>query len=283
MAEEAGQNEKPAITPFLKWAGGKRWLIGRHPQLFPKTFHAYYEPFLGSGAIFFSLRPARGRISDANPELINLYKAIKSSPSSVRRALKKHDNAHSDSYYYKVRSSEPAYTVGQAARTLYLNRSCWNGLYRVNRKGEFNVPRGTKNAILLPTDDFLEASRSLHRISIACCDFSETLALAKRGDFAFIDPPYTVSHNNNGFIKYNESIFTWKDQLRLGEEVKRAAKKGVKLLVTNADHGPIRALYSELGHIHSLPRASIISGENKGRRGTTEMIVTINYKTHLDG
>lgn len=269
--------ESQELTSFLKWAGGKRWLVNRFSSLFPTEYENYYEPFVGSGSVFFALRPGRGQISDANSELINLYKTLKKSPLEVSEALRVHARNHSDDYYYAVRSSKPRSAVRIAARTLYLNRTCWNGLYRVNKLGEFNVPRGTKNTVLFEQDDFEAVSSALWRIRIRCCDFEESIDAAKKNDFVFLDPPYTVSHNNNGFIKYNESIFTWDDQIRLCGAVQRATKRGVKILLTNANHPPIRKMYRSLGVLRVLPRASIISGSAYGRKPTSELAVQINY------
>jgi DNA adenine methylase len=265
------------LSCFLKWAGGKRWLVNRHERLFPREFDKYYEPFVGSGAVFFSLRPSSGLISDTNDELINLYKTVRSAPEDLMRILRRHSRNHSTSYYYVIRARRPTDTTEQAARMLYLNRTCWNGLYRVNKQGEFNVPRGTKDAVLLPTDDFLAASKALRRVRIRCCDFEKAIAQTEKGDFLFIDPPYTVRHNNNGFIKYNERIFSWEDQLRLNSVVGKAAKRGVKILVTNADHAPIREMYKPMGEIYSLPRETIIAGSLAGRKKTTELAIKINY------
>jgi DNA adenine methylase len=147
----------------------------------------------------------------------------------------------------------------------------------VNQRGEFNVPRGTKNKVLLDDDNFSAIATALKRIRIRCCDFEETIDATKKDDFLFLDPPYTVSHNNNGFIKYNESLFTWADQIRLCSAVERAANRGVKILLTNADHKPIRDMYSPLGDVLTLPRASIISGSSAGRKPTSELAVRINY------
>lgn len=265
------------ISSFLKWAGGKRWLVNRHLDLFPRHFEKYFEPFVGSGAVFFSIRPRRGQLSDANAELINLYKAIKTAPDDLLRALRRHSRNHCTSYYYEIRAITPTDSIEQAARTLYLNRTCWNGLYRVNKRGEFNVPRGTKDTVIFPSDNFAATSRILRRMRICCCDFEDAVRQTKRGDFLFVDPPYTVRHNNNGFIKYNESIFTWEDQLRLGAAIERAAKRGVKILVTNADHKPIRDIYRAIGTLHTLPRETVISGSPDGRKKTTELAVKINY------
>ncbi len=270
--------QSETILPVLKWAGGKRWLVNRFPDLIPKDFNKYYEPFVGSGAIFFALRPKAGQISDSNPELINVYKAIKKEPDTVFKLLHRHSRNHCTDHYYKVRATVPTNDAAKAARTLYLNRTCWNGLYRVNKRGEFNVPRGTKTNIIFPNEDFEIIAKALGRIAIKCCDFEEAISSARTNDFLFVDPPYTVRHNNNGFIKYNESIFTWADQLRLRNAIHLAWKRGVKVLITNANHRPLRDMYREMGVLHTLPRASIISGSAHGRRKTSELAVQVNYE-----
>jgi DNA adenine methylase len=262
---------------FLKWAGGKRWLVNRYPNLFPKAFKRYFEPFLGGGSVLFALQPEKGAlVSDANPELINLYAVIKERPNDFLKKLRIHARRHSTDYYYAVREKIPGDPIAQAARTLYLNRTCWNGLYRVNKRGEFNVPQGTKDTVLFPEDDFCAVARSLRNVEIRCCDFELTIDAANDGDFLFVDPPYTVRHNNNGFIKYNESIFSWNDQIRLSRTLERAAARGVRILLTNANHRPVRDLYRSFGTLHTLPRQSVISGMATGRKGTTELAVQIN-------
>ena len=147
-------NHKSCV-PFLKWAGGKRWLAERHLDLFPTGFSRYIEPFLGSGSIFFALNPDESILSDSNPRLIETFQEVRDRPELVYQLLCNHQNAHDNEYYYEERNREylddPA---KRAAQFIYLNRTCWNGLYRVNRKGQFNVPRGTKSAVLLNTDDF---------------------------------------------------------------------------------------------------------------------------------
>jgi DNA adenine methylase len=263
---------------FLKWAGGKRWLVDRNSGLFPQVFERYFEPFVGSGAVLFALSPPRGQISDSNAELINLYKTMKSAPEDLMRSLKRRSKNHCTNYYYEVRASQPRDRVEQASRTLYLNRTCWNGLYRVNRQGEFNVPRGTKDSVIFAHDDFSAVAKVLRRIQIRCCDFEEAIDCTKRNDFLFVDPPYTVRHNNNGFLKYNEAIFTWSDQIRLNAAIARARTRGVKILITNANHRPLRDLYRSLGVLYTLPRESVISGSAHGRKTTSELAVQINYR-----
>ncbi|WP_404979969.1 DNA adenine methylase [Caulobacter sp. BE254] len=266
------------ISPFLKWAGGKRWLCKRFPELFPTTYNRYFEPFLGSGAVFFHLKPERAILSDRNPDLVKTYNAIKNDWEAVHDLLSNHARSHNDKYYYEVRATNPESENETAARFLYLNRTCWNGLYRVNTKGIFNVPRGTKDNVLLPTDDFPSSQKALKRASIACRDFSKTISLSRKDDFIFIDPPYTVAHNLNGFVKYNDKIFTWNDQIRLRDSILAAAQRGTKILVTNADHSSIRSLYEGIGEHFPLDRATVISGDASGRRGTTELAIAIGYQ-----
>ncbi len=265
------------IAPFLKWAGGKRWLCQTYGHLFPSTFDRYIEPFLGSAAVFFSLRPRNAVLSDANTALIDTYRAIRLNWTGVQAHLARHAAAHSDDYYYVVRRENGGSAPARAARFLYLNRACWNGLYRVNKQGIFNVPRGTKSAIILPFDNFRATSSALSGVKLVARDFSSTISGTRRGDFLFIDPPYTVAHILNGFIKYNDQIFSWDDQIRLRDAIVSSANKGAKILLTNADHDSVRELYKGIGRHVTLHRSTIISGKTSGRRMTTELAVVIGY------
>lgn len=268
---EVPQKHEIAIVPPLKWAGGKRWFVSNHKDLLPKKFNKYIEPFLGSGAVFFSVQPEQALISDLNPELINLYEVIRDEPLKLEKKLKEHQRKHSTEYYYAMRALQPRNKITTAARTLYLNRTCWNGLYRVNLKGEFNVPKGTKENVVLATDDFFRLSRILKNTQIKCQDFQESIDSAEDGDFVFIDPPYTVAHNNNGFVKYNQSIFKWEDQVRLRNAVDAAVSRGVMVLLTNAAHSSVKELYKNYETI-VVGRAGVISGTSAAR-GTYEEIV----------
>ena len=264
-----------AEKPFLKWAGGKRWLVGHESFVVPEFSGRYIEPFLGGGAVFFALAPTAAILSDANPRLIETYFAIRNDWRTVVQLLETHHTRHCGSYYYTQRSARPATPSARAAQFIYLNRACWNGLYRVNRKGEFNVPIGTKNWIVSDDDDFEAVSQALQSADIRCSDFSTTLNEAGRGDLVFVDPPYTVAHNFNGFVKYNETIFSWDDQLRLKERLLMAAKRGASIVMTNADHPSIRALYEDVATVDALNRRSVISGPAHGRRSTTELLITL--------
>jgi len=264
-------------TPFLKWAGGKRWLVESDVQFAPDCFERYIEPFVGGGAVFFSIPRSNFLISDSNPELINCYQTIKKDWQSVVKSLRLHQANHSDSYYYDVRSSKPRKPHTRAARFIYLNRTCWNGLYRVNLKGQFNVPRGTKDTVMMETDDFDAISKLLDGGSIVCQDFQKTLSKAGEGDFVFVDPPYTVKHNNNGFVKYNEKIFSWQDQELLKQSINQAVSRGAKVTMTNADHPSIRTLYKDNTEIEILDRLSVISGSPTFRGKVSEVLIRFGW------
>ncbi len=193
--------------------------------------------------------------------------------------LVEHSHNHCKTYYYHIRESIPSEDVDVAARLIYLNRTCFNGIYRVNREGKFNVPIGTKTNVLLDTDLFDLRSKLLQKAEILCSDFEKSIDLAKAGDFLFCDPPYTVRHNKNGFINYNEKLFSWEDQVRLASALHRAKQRGVQIIMTNANHESIRKLYISQGYdLITVSRYSSISGSAKSRRNYEELIVSANIK-----
>ena len=263
------------MKPFLKWAGGKRWLVRQLPHLFDVDFDRYVEPFIGSGAVFFHVLPERSVISNVNPALMNVYHSLQLDYRRVRTHLLKHARSHCDAYYYHVRSKVFRTNASRAAQFLYLNRTCWNGLYRENLRGEFNVPRGTKDTVIFDDDDFAAISEALASATIMTGDFEQTLRKIKHGDLAFIDPPYTVNHNSNGFIKYNEKIFSWNDQVRLANAVRSKADSGANILVTNAYHSTVTDLYRDFATIVPVERASILSGDKAFRRRTQEALIFV--------
>ncbi|MGM3274334.1 DNA adenine methylase [Ralstonia sp. 24A2] len=261
------------VAPFLKWAGGKRWLASRIEDYFVGNYNTYLEPFLGSGAIFFKLRPNRAILSDVNFKLIETYEAIKGDYAKVAALLRDYHVAHSEDVYYRERQRKRKSIPAKAAQFIYLNRTCWNGLYRVNMKGEFNVPIGTKTNVVLDTDDWSAAAEALRHAQLIHCDFEETIDRATRGDLLFVDPPYTVKHNNNGFVKYNENIFAWADQVRLRDAVLRAKRRGAQVICTNADHPSIWELYGSDFDVQRVSRASVIAGAAQFRGKTTELVI----------
>ena len=261
------------LKPFLKWAGGKRWFVTNHSDLLPRNFKRYIEPFLGSGAVYFHLRPKRALLGDFNEDLIETYQAIKENWKLVYRYLREHHKNHSHEYYYKMRDSALSSRASRAARFIYLNRTCWNGLYRVNQNGVFNVPKGTKDSVIFDDDRFDEISNVLQCAKLYACDFEELIDKAKEGDLVFVDPPYTVRHNHNAFIKYNEKLFSWFDQERLFYALKRAQKRGAHVVGTNAYHKCIRELYGTSFGSLPVSRNSPISSKVESRKSFEELVI----------
>ncbi len=268
---------KKSLAPFLRWAGGKRWLIKKDNNIAPLEFNNYIEPFLGSAAVFFSMPHKPFIISDTNQDLINCYVAIKENHKEVQRLVKVHQENHTKEYYYQIRADEPNTNETRAARFLYLNRTCFNGLYRVNKQGKFNVPIGTRNNAFLDDDKFKAVAARLEQGKILNQDFEKTISMAGLGDFVFIDPPYTVNHNLNGFIEYNEKIFSWDDQIRLKNSIISALDRGAMLTMSNADHESIHELYSGLCNIQKLERNSVIAGKPCNRKITSEVIMRFGW------
>ena len=264
-----------ARKPFLKWAGGKRWLLKSGQFELPCFSGRYIEPFLGGGAVFFQNQPRNAILSDSNERLIELFVVIRDYPGEFEKQLREHARAHSKEYYYEIRSKQLRTPIFRAAQFLYLNRTCWNGLYRENLKGQFNVPIGTKETVIFDADDFSAWSRALQGTCILHRDFELAIDEAAEGDFVFVDPPYTVRHNVNGFVKYNQKIFHWRDQVRLRAALERAADRGVSFAMTNADHESIRNLYEGFGQHRQLFRYSVIAATPECRTYATELLITL--------
>jgi DNA adenine methylase len=257
--------------PLLKWAGGKRWLAPRLIEIISgATFSRYFEPFCGGAALFFQLAPRRAVLSDLNPELINCYKQIKQHPNAVIAALRTFKN--SEDGYYLVRKMKPRLDSRRAARILYLTTLAFNGIYRVNLRGKFNVPYGYKTHLGICDEDRIHtASTLLHHAKLLVADFEDVAAEATSNDVIYFDPPYTVAHGNNGFLKYNESILQWEDQLRLACVAVSAAERGCKVIVSNADHPSVRKLYSDFT-MERVWRASVMAASTSHRRCVTECV-----------
>ena len=233
----------------------------------------YYEPFLGGGAAFFGLAPERAVLADLNTELIHLYKTMRDSPAALHSRLLAHQSRHNKRYYYATRASRPSGAVDRAAWMLYLNRTCFNGIWRVNQRGHFNVPMGTKTQVVFKTESFSEIAAALNCASLVAQDFEKTIQLAGLGDVVYADPPYTVAHNYNGFLKYNNQIFRWSDQIRLRDALKRAAERGARIVVSNANHESIRALYQGFGQVDVVSRHCVIAGVAHRRAPTDELLI----------
>jgi len=262
-------------TPFLRWAGGKRWLVHHLEDFVPRSPRCYFEPFLGAGAAFFKAMPGRAYLSDSNRQLITTFKIVRNYADELGKVLR--GLRCERSLYYRMRASQPKTPLETAVRFIYLNRCSWNGLYRVNSRGDFNVPYGGegRNPQIWNEGSLHAAAEALSNATLASCDFAEALELAGPDDFVFADPPYTVTHGDNGFLLYNELIFSWKDQQRLKNCLVGLHKKGGLFLLTNADHPAIRRLYAGFP-IRSVSRSSILAADPSHRRRVTELLIT-NY------
>lgn len=259
-----------AAPPFIKWPGGKRALLSSILPLFPQAPKRYFEPFLGGGAVFFALQPRKAILSDLNEELINLYQCVRDDPVGLIRILKTLKN--SEGHYYKIRAKRCRSPLRRAARILYLNTLSFNGIHRVNLNGEFNVPYGYKTHLATCDEDgLLVASLALQGAKIVATDFESATEDAGIGDVVYFDPPYTVAHAHNGFVKYNERIFSWDDQCRLARHAHELARKGCRVVVSNADHPTIRGLYKDF-RFAVVERFSRIAASKKHRAQIQEVV-----------
>lgn len=268
--------ENSITKPFLRWAGGKTWLIKHLKSITgDSSFRNYHEPFLGGGSIFFTL-PNESEffsyLSDLNPELIVTYQSIKDNPFEVIDLLRGYENTKE--FYYQTRSTIPDTQIERAARFIYLNQTSFNGIYRVNQRGEYNVPFGYRTKNFLEEDKLISASISLQKAELSCGDFTCNGDNIREGDLVFLDPPYTVSHNNNGFIKYNQQLFSLEDQKRLSEFIDFIKNQGAYYILTNAAHKTILDLFEKGDTCLELSRASLIGGDNAKREQVSEYVFT---------
>lgn len=271
--------------PFVKWAGGKRQIIHELKKYVPDEFDTYYEPFIGGGALLFELMPKKAVINDQNEELMNVYKVLCDDEKYTKmcRLLNSYEKRNDEEFYYEIRDKDRSqktmnkmsdYT--KAARTVYLNKACFNGLYRVNSKNEFNVPYNKKSHIntydasnLLTVNMYL----TMNDITILCTDFEEAVSTCKEGDFVYFDPPYDTV--NNSFTTYTKEGFGKEEQIRLSEVFKKLDQKGVKVMLSNHNTDFIRELYKEYS-IHEIEAKRNINSNGSKRGKVTEVIIT-NY------
>lgn len=269
------------VKPLLRWAGGKQWLANDITNWIPEEYVNYYELFTGGASVFTRLKTLgllNGEVilSDINDKLINFYKVLKSNPRDLIGILSEFEN--NKEYYYNERSRDREDRIEKAAQFYYLNRTSFNGIYRENLKGEYNVPYGYKKyKELFSSDHIYLLSEYFKDVKLKSKDFEMFENDISENDFLFLDPPYTVAHNNNGFVKYNQRIFKWEDQIRLSRYVSRLTNKGVKVMMTNANHETVKNLYNSSNFtIHEVDRASLVGGKNAKRGKYTELIIQ-NY------
>lgn len=271
----AVQLKEERIKPFLRWAGGKTWFIDHLEALLDgQHFANYYEPFLGGGSIFFSLSvtDAAATLSDANTELIDTYISIRDNVEEVIQYFATYENT--SDFYYKLREKEPTDPFERAARFIYLNHTSYNGLYRVNRKGKYNVPFGKRKSDTIDIEEIRKASRALVGANLLSGDFENRGDVIHEGTLVFLDPPYTVSHNDNGFVQYNQSIFSIEDQARLARYIQFIMDRGAYFILMNAAHNAIREIFADCGRSMLIERQSLIGGKNAKRGLTSELVFT---------
>jgi DNA adenine methylase len=260
------------LEPLFRWPGGKRWLVPTLLKLIPDQLGAYYEPFFGGGALFFALQPQLAVISDANSELMSAYQSVRAASQRVESILA--GFGREQAAYLSIRGSQPEDPDERAARLIYLTTLAFNGIYRVNRQGGFNVPYGGRTyPDLGRTGSLTPHSEALQATTIRSADFEAVVSTAKAGDFVYMDPPYTVAHSNNGFLRYNESIFSWKDQQRLASIAAELDQRGCAVAVSNAAHSSIRFLYERFAPL-TVSRKSLIAADSKHRKPTDELVFT---------
>jgi DNA adenine methylase len=256
--------------PLLKWTGGKRLLLKHLSPLLPTTSGTYYEPFVGGGAVYFALQPSPAVIADRNPELTNCYVQVRDRPNEVLAALTAWGSSERD--YYGIREAVFEDAVFRAARLMYLTRLSFNGIYRLNGRGEFNVPYGHRPHLgSCDPGRVRSASRTLQGARITCSDFEETTRPAEAGDVVYFDPPYALPDDRTRFIRYNDRNFSWLDQVRLAAVAGQLRSRGVKVIVSNADHPELRNLYRDFECL-LVTRNSSIAADGKQRGPTTECI-----------
>ena len=273
---------QPTLRPYLKWAGGKRQLLPEIRARLPENMgqRNYYEPFVGAGAVLFDLHPGRAVINDFNSQLMLTYRAIRDHVEEVIALLEEHQANHSREYYYQIRGADRTGAfqhwsqAAQAARLIYLNKTCFNGLYRVNGQGLFNVPFGSYKRPAICEPQVLRAVSAYlsgNAITLLCGDFADAVATAQPGDFVYFDPPYHSADNTN-FTGYQAGGFGEEEQRRLRDLFVQLAGRGVLCMLSNSDTQFIRTLYQNYD-ISILPARRAINARPEGRGAVNEVLV----------
>ena len=273
------------VKPFVKWAGGKRQILDKLKEHLPEEYNTYYEPFVGGGALLFELEPQNAVINDFNDELINVYKVLCDEVkfNKMIKLLNKHEAKHSEEYYYEIRNKDrnkrsfkKLAEHTRAARTIYLNKACFNGLYRVNSKGEFNVPFGKKDKVNTHEGsnlNLLNYYLSSNNFQILNGDFEKAVETAQKGDFIYFDPPY--DSDTSTFTSYTEIGFGKDEQIRLAKVFKDLSNRGCHVMLSNHNTKLINELYSEF-NIHVIEAKRNINS-NGQKRGSVEEVIITNY------
>lgn len=277
------KTEKNILSPIIKWAGGKRQLLSYITPLIPERFSIYVEPFIGGGAVLFDIQPKKAIINDSNEELINIYKVIKQNPTKLIIKLKEHEQLNSKEYFYQIRILDRNKNYAQfndiekAARIIYLNKTCYNGLFRVNQLGHFNSPYGKyKNPNIVNQPIIWTMSKYLNQsdVEMISGDYKNVLKNLEEGAFVYLDPPY-MPISTSSFTRYNKNRFDKKQQIELKEECDKLNSKGIKFLLSNSDHPFIRELYKEYEII--TIKAKRLINSNRNKRGEINEVLIRNY------
>lgn len=266
----------PQNTSFIRWAGGKSWLVPYVKKLTEElNYNNYFEPFMGGASIFFSMENThQSYLSDINRELVNAFLAVRDNPKAVINHLKRFKS--DEESYYEIRNASYKGRYISAARFLYLNANSFNGIYRVNRQGQYNVPYGKKEN-KVNFDRIRETSLKLRNVHIDCCDFYDIREMIHEGDLVFLDPPYTVSNENNEFfIQYNQNLFSLDDQYRLAELIRYIVDQNAWFILTNAYNRTIHDIFSGIDGVRTIvqERQSLIGGKYAFRGNVNEYIFT---------
>lgn len=272
------------LKPFVKWVGGKRDVIKKYLQFYlPKTYGNYYEIFAGGSAMLYHLLPNQAIINDINEDLIITYQVIKDQLEQLIAKLDEHQSKHSIAYYYQIRKLVVSDPVERAARFIYLNKTCYNGLWRVNKKNQFNVPaNGKENVVLYEKTNLFHLNQyfNTRKIKFTNCSFQEWFLKygqdLKTGDFVFVDPPYDYEVGQRGFTSYSQSGFNQVQQQELSAYLKQLDQRGIMWMHTNHDTKLIRNLYQDFTMIECLTNRAINRDGNKRKNGAREVII-VNY------
>jgi DNA adenine methylase len=278
-----------APRPFLKWAGGKSQLLPALLERVPTGIDTYFEPFIGGGALFFALladperRPRRAVLNDLNLDLVTTYEAVRDAPEALIEALAPlaaryldADAEAREAAYYELRAERPVDRLAVAARLLFLNKTCFNGLYRVNRRGEFNVPHGRyRNPHILDAEAIRAASAALQTVEVRHGDFEAACADARRGDFVYFDPPFHPLSPTSSFTSYTEHDFGRDEQIRLKRCIDGLTTRGVRVLVSNSPHPWVHGGYEFSGYrVDQVPARRSINSRGSGRGPIPELVIT---------
>ncbi len=272
------QNERDGtrVRPFLKWAGGKSRLLPELRRCTPRNFSRYFEPFLGGGAMFFDLVPRSALLGDANPELIRCFKVVAERPEELIQHLEKLVVTEEEFYTMRAMPPENLDDVSRAGRFIYLNKTCYNGLYRVNKRGLFNTPYGRQDGIpLFQAQNIRAASRALQGAQLICCDYKILLEKARKSDFVYVDPPYMPIGKYSDFKRYTSDFFHDADHLALADALRSLHERGCFFLLSNSFQARVAEMYKDFFQI-TVQAPRFVNCKGKGRGKINELLIA-NY------